>query len=246
MPLELTPKDPPYYEIVGLGKTTITDARNGLHKEEQWVELGGSLIEHTEINGQQYTLLMYGNYAGRLLTVQSLNNSEDATAIIGIGSGGIGVEGRSTNGPCAIFGWIAPTTGHTGDIIPVMILRRSADAGTANGMGQSIEFKSETSNNTRIINSIISRLTNVTDANRTSEIEIKGVNNGVTNTVLIIDGDGKLTIKLGDGVLMHTTTNLNNGAAAQTATLLNGPTAGNPTKWIPIDDNGTTRYIPTW
>jgi hypothetical protein len=27
---------------------------------------------------------------------------------------------------------------------------------------------------------------------------------------------------------------------------LNAPAAGNPTKWIPIDDNGTTRYIPAW
>lgn len=39
---------------------------------------------------------------------------------------------------------------------------------------------------------------------------------------------------------------LTNGAAAQTATLTNGPTAGNPTKWIPINDNGTTRYVPAW
>jgi hypothetical protein len=37
-----------------------------------------------------------------------------------------------------------------------------------------------------------------------------------------------------------------NGAAAQIGTLSNSPTAGNPTKWIPIDDNGTTRYIPAW
>jgi len=37
-----------------------------------------------------------------------------------------------------------------------------------------------------------------------------------------------------------------NGAAAQLGTLTNAPTAGNPTKWIPINDNGTTRYIPAW
>lgn len=37
-----------------------------------------------------------------------------------------------------------------------------------------------------------------------------------------------------------------NGAAAAAGTLLNAPAAGNPTKWIPIDDNGTTRYIPAW
>jgi hypothetical protein len=37
-----------------------------------------------------------------------------------------------------------------------------------------------------------------------------------------------------------------NGAGAQAGTITNSPTVGNPTKWIPIDDNGTTRYIPAW
>lgn len=46
--------------------------------------------------------------------------------------------------------------------------------------------------------------------------------------------------------LVRTQATLNNGAAAATGTLTNAPSAGNPTKWIPIIDNGTTRYIPTW
>lgn len=33
---------------------------------------------------------------------------------------------------------------------------------------------------------------------------------------------------------------------AAAGTLLNAPVAGNPTKWIPINDNGVTRYIPVW
>lgn len=37
-----------------------------------------------------------------------------------------------------------------------------------------------------------------------------------------------------------------NNAAAAAATITNGPTAGNPTKWIPINDNGTIRNIPAW
>jgi hypothetical protein len=37
-----------------------------------------------------------------------------------------------------------------------------------------------------------------------------------------------------------------NGAGASAGTLSNAPAVGNPTKWIPIDDNGTTRYIPAW
>lgn len=39
---------------------------------------------------------------------------------------------------------------------------------------------------------------------------------------------------------------LPNGAGAATGTLTNAPAAGNPTKWITINDNGTTRYIPAW
>lgn len=39
---------------------------------------------------------------------------------------------------------------------------------------------------------------------------------------------------------------MNNGAGAGAGTLTNAPAAGDPTKWIPIDDNGTTRYVPAW
>lgn len=50
----------------------------------------------------------------------------------------------------------------------------------------------------------------------------------------------------GSTTLLTTTTALTNGAAADTGTLTNAPAAGDPTKWIPINDNGTTRYIPAW
>jgi hypothetical protein len=46
--------------------------------------------------------------------------------------------------------------------------------------------------------------------------------------------------------LIRTKTSFANGAGAQTATLTNAPAAGNPTKWIAVDDNGTTRQIPAW
>jgi hypothetical protein len=39
---------------------------------------------------------------------------------------------------------------------------------------------------------------------------------------------------------------MTDGAGVAAGTLLNAPAAGNPTKWIPINDNGTTRYIPAW
>ena len=50
----------------------------------------------------------------------------------------------------------------------------------------------------------------------------------------------------GATTLLSTTTSLANGADDQTVTINNGPVSGDPTKWIPINDNGTTRYIPAW
>lgn len=56
----------------------------------------------------------------------------------------------------------------------------------------------------------------------------------------------KGTITQADTNLMRSSVALGNGAAAASGTLANAPVAGNPTKWIPINDNGTTRYIPAW
>ncbi len=71
--------------------------------------------------------------------------------------------------------------------------------------------------------------------------------------VLKVNSTARLTVSALNGqvifnqaILFRTTTALTNNAAAQIATLTNGPTAGNPTKWIPINDNGTTRNIPAW
>tara|TARA_R110000868_G_scaffold2620_3_gene18717 strand:- start:2637 stop:3089 length:453 start_codon:yes stop_codon:yes gene_type:complete len=51
---------------------------------------------------------------------------------------------------------------------------------------------------------------------------------------------------ISDAVLHRSVVTLTNGAAAAAATLLNAPAAGNPTKWAPVNDNGTTRYVPLW
>lgn len=56
-----------------------------------------------------------------------------------------------------------------------------------------------------------------------------------------------LSITTSQTTFMHiTSASLANGAAAAAGTLSNAPAAGNPTKWIPINDNGTTRHIPAW
>lgn len=59
-----------------------------------------------------------------------------------------------------------------------------------------------------------------------------------------LEVNGALSIS--SAVLVRTATNFTNGAGVALGTLTNAPAAGNPTKWVPIDDNGTTRYIPAW
>lgn len=46
--------------------------------------------------------------------------------------------------------------------------------------------------------------------------------------------------------LIKSSVALNNGAAAAVGTITNAPSVGNPTKWVPINDNGIVRYIPSW
>lgn len=74
-------------------------------------------------------------------------------------------------------------------------------------------------------------------------VSILEVNTGTPGTFAALKCSSITTTS---GTLHTTSAALTNNAAAQTATMTNGPTAGNPTKWIPINDNGTTRNIPAW
>ena len=84
--------------------------------------------------------------------------------------------------------------------------------------------------------------TNITFETTPTGSTSRAVSATFTNAMLTLSGN----ITTLGGTFLTTTSDLTNGAAAQVATMTNGPTAGNPTKWIPINDNGTTRYIPAW
>jgi hypothetical protein len=71
-----------------------------------------------------------------------------------------------------------------------------------------------------------------------------GVNPRTLNKIGQFDANG-FTNTLG-GTLARTAATLNNGSGASAGTLLNAPIAGNPTKWVPVNDNGTIRYCPLW
>lgn len=76
---------------------------------------------------------------------------------------------------------------------------------------------------------------------------------GSNGTGTLVHTTGSTGVTFGDtpsvgnaAALAKSSVNMNNGAGSSAATLTNAPAVGNPTKWIPINDNGTTRYIPCW
>lgn len=58
--------------------------------------------------------------------------------------------------------------------------------------------------------------------------------------------DSQLSESVAGQLASSALTAFTNNAAAALGTLTNAPVAGNPTKWIPINDNGTIRNIPAW
>jgi len=86
---------------------------------------------------------------------------------------------------------------------------------------------------------------------RTQTASIRFSTNGGSSTVFDINTAGQC-IATGyfqtnqATYLMVAGASFTNGAGAAAGTLTNAPAAGNPTKWVAIDDNGTIRHIPAW
>lgn len=57
---------------------------------------------------------------------------------------------------------------------------------------------------------------------------------------------GDIFFKARSNYLVRSKTTLADGSGVGAGTLTNAPAAGNPTKWIAIDDNGTVRHFPAW
>jgi len=57
---------------------------------------------------------------------------------------------------------------------------------------------------------------------------------------------GDIYVQGGANAVLRSASTVTNGAGAGAGTLTNAPSAGDPTKWIPFNDNGTIRYFPSW
>lgn len=78
-------------------------------------------------------------------------------------------------------------------------------------------------------------------------IVIPGTNNASSGSgIWTLDNITAGSLSINSSQLLSNGQSFTNGAGSGAGTLTNAPTAGNPTKWIPINDNGTIRYIPSW
>lgn len=65
-------------------------------------------------------------------------------------------------------------------------------------------------------------------------------------TPSVLTAAAPLAVPGGTNPVLTTTSAVTSGAGADLGTLTNAPAAGNPTKWMPFDDAGVTRYFPAW
>jgi hypothetical protein len=73
-----------------------------------------------------------------------------------------------------------------------------------------------------------------------------GTTAATPTTALTIKGVTQLVYTNSATQILGSKTTITGGATGNTPTLTAGPVTGNPTKWLPYDDNGTTRYVPSW
>lgn len=214
------PQDNLLYEYNTLSSITrwyplfVVFANNGLTKSGDTIQWGGTLIKNTLVDGTEsyesrFTSanpLGSGRYTVTIKNTALFGNALRAEGI----DGGIGVEGVSSTGYAGNFtsgsgpGLQASTGNNTAIIANVnppstntihqgVSIIRTTSGSPANGIGVSIDLANETSVTSRITNQIVSKLTDVTDTTRTSQFELYGVNNAVTDTILSIDGDATMT-----------------------------------------------------
>lgn len=77
-------------------------------------------------------------------------------------------------------------------------------------------------------------------------IELGILSTQQSDSVEITGGSIVAALTDNTNILLASSTALADGAAASAGTLLNAPVAGNPTKWVTINDNGTNRQVPAW
>ena len=116
----------------------------------------------------------------------------------------------------------------------------------AAGFGAGLELELENASGTnKVVSTIETVFTDATNATEDADFVVKLMAAGAAAAEkLRVDSTGLLITQ--NATLMKSAVTLTDGAGVGVGTLTNAPAAGNPTKWVAINDNGTTRHIPAW
>lgn len=187
-------------------------AKNGLTKVVDSIKLGGNLNASTTINGlTAFPLTLQSAIpSGSGNATLNVNNTSGTGGAILINSdGGTGLEvvtntgyaaslssntgpginiGSGTNTPIVL----TSNPASTNTVTTLIDMGRFSTGTAANGIGGSILYSTETTTGVaQESNRLVSKWTDATDATRTSEFYITGVNSGVISTLFRLSGNGE-------------------------------------------------------
>jgi hypothetical protein len=180
---------------------------------------------------------------------------------------GTALYGNSTGGGIAVYAnasgsgtgvYVSTVDGVAGDlhiqpsstntIVPIVNLYRESSVTGANGIGGSIDLYTRTTAANQLSNQIISKFTDATDATRTSQFIITGVDAATTRTLMTADGNGAIAM-MGEGAPTITLTAQNStgiGIYTQSTSglALSAFTNGSVAGQFQVRDNSTNTILP--
>lgn len=189
---------------------------NGLTQSTGGVKLGGSLTQNTSITAGTYTMSITSSVSGAAFSVTAASAT---SALSGSAATGTGVYGTGTTGvmgystSTGVHGWTTSGTGiyayatsgipfkayalptSTNTVVEMARITRMTSGTAANGIGGSLNFEVQsTTGAAQVSNKLISKFTNATDATRTSQFIITGLNSGSEADVFTISGNGSVKL----------------------------------------------------
>jgi len=220
----------------------------------QGISSGGSV--NNGVKGDGTSVGVLGNSTGNFgMGVKGSVSGTNAVAIqASATSTSSGVVSNTVEGIPIIANMVS--TNLTAVKRTLILNRLAASPGGSDGIGNSILFQTGTNGvvTSTDSNELISKWTNATYANRTSEFSITGLNNSTTNTLMTLGGAGKTTLnKYGVGAFTGTPTyalqvdasgNIIEGALAGGGGATNLSYAASPTNGTVTSDTGADAAIP--
>jgi hypothetical protein len=187
--------------VIEVPATAAVSADNGLNiSSGANVQLGGTLLKSTTIAAPSpYYLEVTGD--SYINAFRGVNTSSGAGVYgssalsYGVqGVGAAGVYGYSTQGEGGIF---SSQPASTNNVHGVLRVERYSGGTPAVGMGASIDVNLATEITARNATRLITKWTNATDATRTTQFELWGLDTAVAKELLRVSGAGVFTLVQG-------------------------------------------------